>query len=215
MIHTVPMRSRPATRCGAAGVLGPDGAGQAVDAVVGDRDRLVLVAERLDGEHRAERLVLGHRHRRSCSRRGRSAGSRSRRPGPGRRAARRRTAAPRPRRARGRRTPRPCRGARRWSAGRSRPCRRRARRAGSRSARATSASTKSSWIDSSTSSRAPAEQTWPECRKTAVSAIVEGDLEVGVGEDDVGVLAAELEGDLLHRRRGRGHDRAGRSRARR
>ena len=29
---------------------------------------------------------------------------------------------------------------------------------------------------------------------------VEGRLEVGVGEDDVGVLAAELEGDLLHGR---------------
>ena len=33
--------------------------------------------------------------------------------------------------------------------------------------------------------------------------VVEGDLEVGVGEDDVGVLAAQLEGDLLHRRRPR------------
>ena len=32
---------------------------------------------------------------------------------------------------------------------------------------------------------------------------VEGDLEVGVGEHDVGVLAAELERDLLHRRRRR------------
>ena len=46
-----------------AGVLGPDRAGQAVDRVVGDPDRLVLVAERLDGEHRPERLVLGDRHR--------------------------------------------------------------------------------------------------------------------------------------------------------
>ncbi len=38
------------------------------------------------------------------------------------------------------------------------------------SARRTSSSTNSSWIDSSTTSRAPAEHTWPECRKTAVSA---------------------------------------------
>ena len=84
--------------------------------------------------------------------------------------------------------------------------RRTARRAGSAGARRRARRRTSSWIDSSTSSRAPAEQTWPECRKTAVSAIVEGDLEVGVGEDDVGVLAAELEGDLLHRRGGGGHD---------
>ena len=34
---------------------------------------------------------------------------------------------------------------------------------------------------------------------------VEGDLAVGVGEDDVGVLAAQLEGDLLDGRGGRGH----------
>ena len=34
---------------------------------------------------------------------------------------------------------------------------------------------------------------------------VEGHLEVGVGEDDVGVLAAQLEGDLLDRGRGGGH----------
>ena len=34
---------------------------------------------------------------------------------------------------------------------------------------------------------------------------VQGDLEVGVGEDDVGVLAAELERDLLDRGGGRGH----------
>ena len=35
---------------------------------------------------------------------------------------------------------------------------------------------------------------------------VERGLAVGVGEDDVGVLAAELEGDLLHRAGGGGHD---------
>ena len=47
---------------GLAGVLRPDRARQPVDAVVGDRDRLVLAAEGLDGQHRPERLVLGHRH---------------------------------------------------------------------------------------------------------------------------------------------------------
>ena len=35
---------------------------------------------------------------------------------------------------------------------------------------------------------------------------VDGGLEVGVGEDDVGVLAAEFQRDLLHGRGGRGHD---------
>ena len=38
-------------------------------------------------------------------------------------------------------------------------------------ARSTSSATNSSAIDSSTTSRAPAEQTWPECRKTAVIAM--------------------------------------------
>ena len=135
------------------------------------RDRLVLVAEGLDGEHRPERLVLHDGHRRRRSRRAPSAGSRSRRPAPGRRAARRRSAASAPSAMPAlRRTPRPCRGARRRSAGRSRPRRRTGRRAGSARPGATSSSTNSSWIDSSTTSRAPAEQTWPECRNTAVSA---------------------------------------------
>ncbi len=38
-------------------------------------------------------------------------------------------------------------------------------------ARSTSSATNSSAIDSSTTSRAPAEHTWPECRKTAVIAM--------------------------------------------
>ena len=38
-------------------------------------------------------------------------------------------------------------------------------------ARSTSSPTNSSAMDSSTTSRAPAEQTWPECRKTAVIAM--------------------------------------------
>ena len=70
----------------------------------------------------------------------------------------------------------------------------------------TSSSTNSSWIDSSTTSRAPAEQTWPECRKTAVSAKSRAVSQVGVGEHHVGVLAAQLEGDLLHRGGRGGHD---------
>src|SRR5262245_58472804 len=45
-----------------AGVLGPHRTGKAVDAVVGDGDGLVLVGEGLDGEHRAEGLLLGDRH---------------------------------------------------------------------------------------------------------------------------------------------------------
>ena len=38
--------------------------------------------------------------------------------------------------------------------------------------------------------------------------VVEGHVDVGVGEDDVGVLAAELEGHPLHGGGGRGHHRA-------
>ena len=38
--------------------------------------------------------------------------------------------------------------------------------------------------------------------ESGVERIVQGRLEVGIGEDDVGVLAAELEGDLLDRVRG-------------
>src|SRR4051794_10317756 len=45
-----------------AGVLRPHRTGQAVEAVVGDPDRIVLVGEGLDGEHRSERLLLGYRH---------------------------------------------------------------------------------------------------------------------------------------------------------
>ena len=45
-----------------AGVLGPDRAGQAVDRVVGDPDRVVLVGEGLDGEHGTEGLVLHDAH---------------------------------------------------------------------------------------------------------------------------------------------------------
>ena len=36
--------------------------------------------------------------------------------------------------------------------------------------------------------------------------VVDGSIEVGIGEDDVGILAPEFERDLLHRRGGVGHD---------
>src|SRR4051812_25901447 len=45
---------------GPADVAGPDRAGQAVGRPVGPRDGLVLVAERLDGDDRAEDLALDH-----------------------------------------------------------------------------------------------------------------------------------------------------------
>ena len=75
-----------------------------------------------------------------------------------------------------------------------------------RPARSTNASTKRSCIPSWTISRAPAEQTWPECRNTAVRAMSRAAVEVGIVEHDVGVLATQLQRDLLHRLRGLGHD---------
>ena len=45
-----------------AGVAGPHRTGESVDAVVGDADRVVLAGEGLDREHRPERLVLGDAH---------------------------------------------------------------------------------------------------------------------------------------------------------
>ena len=77
-------------------------------------------------------------------------------------------------------------------------------------ARAASSATKRSWTDSSMIRREPAEQTWPLWMKaafsawsTAVSKPLGG---AGVGEDDVGVLAAQLQRDLLHAGRGGLHD---------
>ena len=168
--------------------------------------RLVLVAERLDGQHRPERLLLDDRHRAvaAVEHGGQVVEAVGQRGvvGPGRR----RSAAWRPRRSRAAtyastfsRCAAEISGpvsALSSNGPPSRIC----------SARRTSSSTNSSWIDSSTTSRAPAEHTWPECRKTAVSAKSSAASQVGVGEHDVGVLAAQLEGDLLHRLRGRGHD---------
>ena len=50
--------------------------------------------------------------------------------------------------------------------------------------------------------RERAQQSWPALPKTA-SGAGRGGLEVGVGEDDVRRLAAELERDALDRRRAR------------
>ena len=113
---------------------------------------------------------MHHPHVLPGTRRGRSAGSSSRPRGPDRRAVRRRSAVRRPRRGPPRRTPRPSPGAAAEisapvsASGSKGPPRRICR------ARRTTSSTKASWRESSTISRAPAEQTWPECRNTAVRA---------------------------------------------
>ena len=170
------------------------------------RDRLVLVAERLDGEHRPERLLVDDRHRRRRSRRGPSAGSRSRRPAP--------VVGPAAAAAQHRALGQPGRdvrldllavrgGDQRAGLGRRR---RTGRRAGSRSAR------RDQLVDELVVDRLLDDQ--PGAGRADLAGVqedrgqreVERGLEVGVGEHDVGVLAAQLEGDLLHRGRGRGHD---------
>ena len=62
-----------------------------------------------------------------------------------------------------------------------------------------------SWIDSSTTQPGAGRADLAGVQEDRGEREVERDLEVGVGEDDVGVLAAELEGDLLHGAGGRGH----------
>ena len=64
----------------------------------------------------------------------------------------------------------------------------------------------SSSADRSTRIRERAQQSWPALPKTAIGAARRGRSEVGVGEDDVGRLAAELERHPLDRRRGPGRD---------
>ena len=61
----------------------------------------------------------------------------------------------------------------------------------------------SSSLARGTSMRVSAVQVWPELRKHVADAVGDGLLEVGVVEDDVGRLAAELEGDPLDRLRRR------------
>src|SRR5690242_19255922 len=57
-----PVPEAPGDPLGLAGVLRPHRAGQPVDRVVGDAHRLVLGPERLDGEHRPERLLVHDPH---------------------------------------------------------------------------------------------------------------------------------------------------------
>ena len=51
-----------------------------------------------------------------------------------------------------------------------------------------------------------AQQSWPALSKTAHGAVAAAALQVGVGEHDVGALAAQLEGDPLHLGGAAGHD---------
>ncbi len=51
-----------------------------------------------------------------------------------------------------------------------------------------------------------AQQSWPQLSNTRVGRLGGEALDVRVGEDDVGALAAELEADLLHVAGGRSHD---------
>ncbi|CAM5732230.1 hypothetical protein SALBM311S_01608 [Streptomyces alboniger] len=151
-------------------VARPDGAGEAVDGVVRDAYHLVLAGEALDREHRPEGLLLDDRH--PCGalvQHGRRIVEAVVEARPGRarttasqdrsllqalgdirldlRAVRRRDGGP------------VC------DCSSNGPPRRMIR------ARRTTSSTNRSCSESSTSSRAPAEQTCPECRKTAVSAM--------------------------------------------
>ena len=70
----------------------------------------------------------------------------------------------------------------------------RARRA-STAARSVSRATSSSWAFRWTSSREPAEHVWPAFWKIALATPCDGEIEIGVGEDDVRRLAAELHHD--------------------
>ena len=68
----------PRDALGALRVGRPDAAGEAVDRVVGDPDRVVLVVVGDDRQHRAEDLLLGDRHVGARRRRRRSAARSSR-----------------------------------------------------------------------------------------------------------------------------------------
>ena len=61
-------------------------------------------------------------------------------------------------------------------------------------ARATRASTKSSWIESCDDQPGAGRADLAGVQEDRGERVVEGDLEVGVGEDDVGVLAARARG---------------------
>ena len=192
---------------GLAGVLGPDRAGQAVLAVVGDPDGLVLAGERLDRQHRAEGLVLGDRHVAAAA--VEDGGQVVEAVGV--------------RRVVGRLAPAPQHRALGQAGGDVR-----------RDLVAVPGADEGAGLGLLVERPAEPDQLRPldegvdervvdrllddqaraggadlaGVQEDRGEGVVEGDVDVGVREDDVGVLAAELEGDLLHRRRGRGHDRA-------
>ena len=190
---------------GPAGVLGPDRAGQPVEAVVGDPHRRVLVGEGLDGQDRAERLLAGHRHRAGAAvEHGRQVVEAA----PELRVLRCRTAAAE-------------HGAlgdpggdvrRHLVAVRGADQRPGLRLRVVRSAQPDGAGPVDQRIDEVVVDLVLHEQAGAGRADLAGveehrgQRIVERDLEIGVGEDDVGVLAAQLEGDLLHGGGGRRHD---------
>ena len=198
MTLRLPASTPRATRSAAAEVAGEDRAGQAVLGVVGQRDRVGLVVERHHRDDRAEDLLAPDPARRVVGESPPSAAARSRR----RRASRRRRRR-RPRRG----SPAPSRAGRAEISGPisldssarvERPSS--PRTAGSRRPR------NSSYADRSTRIRERAQQSWPALSKTAYGAAGGRRGEVGVGEDDVGALAAELEGHPLHLVGAAGHD---------
>ena len=168
--------------------------------------RLVLVAERLDGQHRAERLVLDDRHRAvaAVEQRGQvvEAVGQRRVVGP----AARRSAAWRPRRSRARRTASTFS---RCAAEISGPV---SAFVVERPAEPDQLGAADQLVDELVVDRLLDDQ--PGAGRAHLAGVqehrgqreVQRGLAVGVGEHDVGVLAAELEGHLLHGRRGRGHD---------
>ena len=186
-----------------ADVAGPDRAGQAVLGVVGHRDRVGLVVERQHRDDRAEDLLApdpvgavdaaATHGRREPEARARRARCRGRRRPPARR---------RPRRTRARRPA--------GSAEISGPISRRPRRGGSTTHALDGGLEQLQEPvvrpSAATRIRERAQQSWPALSKTPYGAVGRRLLEVGVGEDDVGALAAELEGDPLHLVGAAGHD---------
>ncbi len=196
------------------GVLGPDRAGQPVGAVVGEGHRVVLGAEGLDGENRPERLVLGHRHAAGAAvenRRqvveavgqGRVVGSSAAAPEDcslgeaGRDVGRHLVAVPRA-----------------------------DQRSGLgllvvRTAEPDHLRTLHECVDEPVVQGLLDEQAGTcgadlsGVQEHGGERVVQGDRDVGIGEDDVRVLASELQSDPLHGRRGGCHDRRGRSAHRR
>ena len=192
-------RARDAQR--ARAVARPDRARQAVDRVVGEADRLGLVVER---DHA----------RRSARRSPRAATRASGPPGtaPSARTSSRGRRAPSPRIATGASSSRNEADGLALRRPRSAAPSASPRRAGRRRAiavdRLLERARKSSSAARCTRIRERAQQSWPALPNTAPRRRRRGRLEVGVGEDDVGRLAAELERHALDRLRGARGDRA-------